>query len=1190
MTATLDGHPVLDADIFDGFSLLEADAGTGKTWTLANLVLRALLERDARIDEIVVVTFTRKAAAELRERILRAIESLEAALAGEAVEDPFIEAYLPRCDPDRDLLRLRGARALFEEAPISTIHGLCQRILGEQSLSIAQPADVELRDVERAQVEALVQRWWRRILVEDDAWMVGVLLAGGNTAARLAQGLRRLLLDDARALAPTPLERTGFAEELRVLVDLAKAALRDEREDFKAWLDDTPGLNRRSYTAANVSRWLDQVGQWLDGMPASLAKLPASPRERLSASAFTAGPDLPEPPFALPGLLDELDVLVVHRAGLRAGLLAELREQLADELAARKREERVQTYDDLLRLTRDALSDPAQGEALAGRLRRRYPIVFVDECQDTDPCQWEILRRLHAPTFRGETDAALSMVLVGDPKQSIYSFRNADIFAYLSARQGARRRLRLSRNQRASDELVAGINELFVRPDVFVLDEIAFDRAKTGNRVLSRWQSPAADERRALNLVGISGVEGVPAIENAALEATASEIAGLLAGARGEIVAPGAAGAPPRAGDIAVLVRSAREGQMVKLALRARGIDAVEITRESVFATPDAVDLLRIVDAIADPASASAVSSALYTAMLGFDAPTVEAAMLDPFAWSRLVGHFARAAGAWRHVGPVAALRRLLFHDFEAASRLAADRDAERRLTNLMHLLELLGTMPQAREEAGQARGALAERIARSEEGGDEAAELRLESDADLVQILTMHKSKGLEFPIVFMPFGWRRFRRIDRDEEVEMHESDGDDRWRAVLVCGPRHDAEHADLSDRRSRAEREAHSEAMRLIYVAATRAEQRLYLFWSDVETDGPVGRLLGDSPAERVAAMSQEHPHAIAALDHEALVGTAGEGSAARAPAGLRAREFTGHVPMPWEERSYTGLMRAIRPDSVDMAALPVIEAPRPDHDEWVPAAPPEDETPAADEPPVRHGFPAGARAGTALHAVLEAVDFREPVSPPGVAAVLERHGIDADARAVAAWLDEVLDTPLGGGIDAGLRSLGPAGAIRELKFSLPAGSANAVDRTARIVAIVRAEFPIDGELMSTADWHGYLGGFIDLVFEADGRYWLLDWKSNRLGPDDAAYHDEAMEGAIANHGYALQFCLYTLALHRLLASRIPDYDYDRHFGGVFYAFLRGMSGAAGAGVHFARPSRGLVAALDAQLADTAGDEA
>lgn len=1186
--SALDGHPVLAADVFDGFTLLEADAGTGKTWTLANLVLRALIERDASIDQIVVVTFTRKAAAELRERILRAIEALEAALAGEPVSDPFIEAYLPRCQPERDLHRLRRARALFEEAPISTIHALCQRILGEQSLSISQPADAELRDVERAQVTAGVQRWWRRLLVDEDAWTAGVLLAAGNTADRLAQGLRRLLSDDARQLEPEAIGRERYASELRRLADAAREALDAERDDYAAWLlSGRQGINRNSYTRTRVPTWFDELVDWLDSLPSSLADKCLA-RERLAASAFAGLTDAP-PPFALARLLDDIAALLAQRSNLRAGLLAELREQLGEEIAARKREERVHTYDDLLVFTRDALRDPAQGEALARRLRRRYPIVFVDECQDTDPCQWEILRHLHAPTFRGDADSRLSLVLVGDPKQSIYSFRNADIFAYLSARSEAHRRLRLSHNQRACDELVTGLNELFASPGVFALDEIAFAEAQPGTRPRGRWLPPQGDSRRALNLVEVpSDVSNAGAMEVAALAAMTEEIAGLLCGARGKIVAPDGSTRVPGARDIAVLVRKSADGELVKRALREHGIGAVEISRRSVFATRDATDLLRVIDAVADPASVSAMRAALLTSAIGFDAAALEAAMLEPFAWSRLVEHFARAAGAWRHVGPVAALRRLLFHDFDAAARLAADGDAERRLTNLMHLLELLGAMPEAREEAMLARGVLAERIARASEGGDETAELRLESDADLVQILTMHKAKGLEFPIVFVPFGWREPRAPAHDREVEMHRPGDGGAWEAVLVCGPPQDGDPTELAAMRQRAADEAWSETMRLMYVAVTRAELRLYLFWLDRSKGGAVGRLLGEAPGDRVGEMARAHPDAIACFGAEALRQSAGGEPPRPRERNLGAREFRARVPAPWEERSYTGLMRAIRPDAAAAASTTLVDAPRPDHDEWIPAI--EDPVTDAGDPqapgemPIRHAFPAGARAGTALHAVLETIDFARPVPADRVAEVLRRHGMDADPARVAAWLDRVLDTPLrdGPGAVPGLRTLGPAGFMRELKFTLPVARGNASERTRRIVDIVRREFPIDGELVASADWHGYLGGFIDLVFEAQGRYWILDWKSNRLGKEDAAYRPDAMAESIARHGYALQFCLYTLALHRLLTARLPDYDYERHFGGVFYAFLRGMTGRAGEGVHFARPSSELVAALDAQV--------
>lgn len=1209
MTRELDGHAVLDPDVFDGFALIEADAGTGKTWTLANLVLRALIERGQSIDRIAVLTFTNKAAAELRERVLRAVEQLADGLAGGAVSDPFVRAYLPRCDRARDLPRLRRARALFDEAPISTIHGFCQRILAEQSLSLAQPLPPDLREVDAAYVGAAVERWWRQQLVGTDAWSVGLLIATGNTPAVLAECLRRLLPDPGRRLAPSPCDWASFVVDARSAVDQALQAWHDEHADIAAWLQATDGVVRKSYRRDWVGNWLEKIGQWLRHAPAGL--LPdGDPLKRgiarLGARGFAElHPDGPAMPFHLPGRIDVLQDVLARGPNARAGLLDALRGPVGERVRARKREERVQSYDDLLGRTRDALLEPVHGEALAGRLRRRYPVMFVDECQDTDPIQWDILRRLHAPTFAAHAgDEQLSLVLVGDPKQSIYAFRNADLFAYLGARREARHRLRLAENQRSSSELIEGLNRLFDRPEAFVLPEIEFRPAKFGARARAQWGAwPKEDDRRALTLVEIRAADGQAessaAVVERSLDAMASEVVRLLGGAAGEIVpAGGGAGCAPRASDIAVLVRTAADGQAVKAALARRGVGAIEIARSSVFSTLDARELLRVVDAVADPASSAAIRSALLTGLIGRDAAQVDALAADPAAWSRLVECFFDAAQRWRHAGPVAALRRLLFLDHDVPRVLADAAGAERRLTNLSHLFELLGAMPQAREDPLQGRMALARQIESPDEYGSDDAVLRLESDADLVQILTMHKCKGLEFPIVFVPLAWKgRGRGGAREVFVEFHERDPDGDWSTVLLCDARESGD-PEIGRMLDAARREAEAEAVRLLYVAATRAELRLYLFWSATGAPGALDRLLGPEPAVRVAQMAADRPEAIAALDASALCSDAVHEAGAAHAHRLASRSFDAVVPAPWGDRSYTGLMRAIQSAQPATGALAISGADtadagdplRPDHDERIAALPHEDvgAAAAAGGGTIRHRFPGGATAGTALHGILERADFGRPVPADLVTGELERYGIVADPVAVGRWLDEVLDAPLrtDGGECLDLRAVGEPSMARELEFSLPAVRERSRGRTAGIVAIVQREFPFDGSVSDDHGWHGYLNGFIDLVFEANGRYWLLDWKSNRLGDDDASYGPAAMRAEIARHGYALQFCLYTLALHRLLRWRVPDYDYDAHVGGVFYSFLRGAGAAPGGqGVYFARPSRALVEALDEQFGGT-----
>lgn len=1191
MTSTpLSGHPVLAPDILAGFSLLEADAGTGKTWTLANLVVRALVERGANIEDIAVVTFTNKAAAELRDRILQAIERLDAALSGESVDDPFIAAWLPRCEASRDLPRLRQARAMFDQAPVLTIHGLCQRILAEQSLSVPLPIGAERLADDGALVEAAVQRWWRERLLVEDEWTIGVLRASGNTATQLARDLRAIGLAGSRMLAPPPLELRWYADELRRRIDALRAALAAEGAALHDWALTAPGLNRKSYNRRTVPGWLGALARWLDGMPAVLVPGDSARTacERLGAQALGPGPGTSQPPGTLPARIDALRDLVARQAGLRSGLLAELRDTVLPEVALRKRRLGLLSHDDVLVRVRDALREPGAGEALAARLRRRYPFILVDECQDTDPCQWEIFERLHAPNFDGSGDPGLALVLVGDPKQAIYSFRNADIFAYLDARRQAHRRLRLDQNQRASDALVTGINALLARPGAFLLDEIVFEPARPGSRPRDGWCDPEVDDdRRALCLVEAKGT-GKDGRRAAALEAMAAEVARLLGGKGGGIRARDGTTATLRAKDIAVLVRRTAEGVLAKAALRRRGIGAVEISRASVFSSDEAAGLLRIIAAVADPADRPALRSALLSTPLGLDATRLTQRERDPLAWATTVEHFMRAQRTWSRLGPVAALRRLLFHDFDAAGGLAADREGERRLTNLRHLLELLGAMPEARDGPARARELVEERMA-GERSGDETAELRLESDADLVQILTIHKSKGLEFPVVFVPLAWYDAPGGKGAEAVVAHETDPSGGSRAVLVCGPPDAREGDAVIGLRKRARLERDAEEVRLTYVAATRASQRLYLFWSDEDKDhGPLEAILGPERRGWIAGMHEAHPEVVALLDGERLLADGG-GDVVPAPAGpeLDARPFDVDIPEPWLERSYTALMRAMvaNPGQSPDLAEPA-DALRPDHDEWVVPVEIDEEDPAAmARAGMRHGFPAGPRAGTALHAVLEQADPRHPVAIDLVERVLARHGIVADARPVAEWLDTVFGTPLcdGSGTAFTLRESGPGQVVRELEFTLPAAVGRMAGRTRRIIEIVREAYPVDGTIDGGSGWHGYLRGFIDLVVEADGRYWVLDWKSNRLGADDQAYTPAAMGAAIARHGYAVQFCLYTLAVHRLLRARMPDYDYERHFGGVFYAFLRGMRGTAGSGVWFARPPATLVAGLDALLA-------
>ena len=910
-------------------------------------------------------------------------------------------------------------------------------------------------------------------------------------------------------------------------------------------------------------------------------------------------------------------------------------------------------FDDLLRLVHDALHDPAAGASLAGALRERYPMALVDECQDTDPLQWAIFRRVYVDVPTDAVAAHRSLVLVGDPKQAIYAFRGADVYAYLDARDSVRRTHRLGENQRSSPALIAAVNTLFDRERPFLVEEIDFPGAGIGARARRALAIDDGPARAPMTVVRLepdpeTGALTAAAARRQAVNACVAEIGRLLgAGAR-------LGNAPLGPADIAVLVNTHRQGAEIKRGLAAAGIGAAEVSRESVLDTLECAELVRVIAAIAEPADPGLLRSALATTLLGESAEGLLALEHDAARALRLAGRFAHARDDWQRHGALAAMRRLL-RDEGVAARLGELRDGDRRLTNLLHLLELLGEDDDANRGPQQALRALARRRAAGVAADRDSEELRLESDENLVRILTVHKSKGLEFPIVFLPFAWSS-RSNGTAFPAMRHERRPEGGWRAVLDFAP-------DAAGLRQ-ATTERYAETLRAMYVAVTRAEQRCYLFWGAAagaassplawllaridptaatpdspQADGTlldadaIDRALGqwrerardrdrsslvvvdtptlmaagrvgstlpasdlqrpptDDAAARPAASSDGVTRTAASGDRAPRADTGGtERDRTIDPAVLVVRPWHVTIPAPTITTSFSAIVSALSGAAADADAAEVADAhdvvERPDHDQQPMAvdigpvraeAPPSD---AAAASPIRFRFPAGAQAGVCLHGILEQARFDAPIERRTVAERLVRCGYRRiDPEQVAAWLEQVVATPLRApqGETILLRDVPIRRQVRELDFLL-AGS-NVSDRA--VIEAVAAEGDL-GAGVGASRWHGFLRGFIDLVFEHRGRYYLLDWKSNLLGHAAADYTAAPLAAAMREHAYPLQASLYTLALHRWLRRRLPGYDYERHFGGAFYVFLRGAGlDAAGeqTGIHASRPSARLIDALE-----------
>ncbi len=1215
-----------DLDVFacplDGIRLIEASAGTGKTWNICGLYLRLLLERGLEVQQVLVVTFTRAATAELKTRIRERIVATLAYLDGGASgPDPFVPdlvAALEAHGLDRAGIRARLEPALqaFDEAAIFTIHGWCQRALADTPFAAGLPFALELEEDDlELRLEATRDFWRRHVAADSCPAELGELLAAeGDSPETWAELLRaRLARPMAEVRWPDAVPEGEGEAELAALAAAFEHARTLWRTDgtaaTRAVLDGCPNLKANIYKPEGIALAARSWTAWLAGGEALAAiDLKEGKHELLSATKLVDGTKkgctTPTHPFfdAAAELL-RLHAQVLSRlAAARLALIRRFLEETTAELRRLKRERRRIAFDDILSNVHQAL---AGGERpwLAGALHGRYPAALIDEFQDTDPLQFDLFRRIYADGGRRG-----SLFLVGDPKQAIYSFRNADLFTYLDARSHADAHYTLRHNQRSSGALIAACNALFgANPQAFVLPGLDYVAVEEG----AKPRAPFRDDTEsagpaALRVWRIApGPEGLPLRAEAmrrAATATAAEIARLVAeGATGRI----AIGERPlMPGDIAVLVKSHAQGARMREALAALGVASVELSQASIFHSVDAEELERVLLAVAEPARQPLVLAALATAAMGRDAAALDALAADEDALLAVIDRFAALRETWLARGFGVMLRQWIAQEGVSA-RLLAREDGERRLTNLLHLAECLHEAARSLPAPDALLRWFAGR--RREGGSGEAAQLRLESDRNLVQIVTIHRAKGLEYGVVFCPFLFDgNAGRSDSGAALSYHDEGAGAR--PVLDFRP----ESREDTTIRANMRRERDAELLRLVYVALTRAVHRCYLVAGCYQQKA--GGRLATTESERsllnwlVAGAGMGHAEWREHRLGEAAIDAAWAAICARAaphlaiadlpdgtgrpialpagePAALAARTPPARLPAAWHIGSFSALSHAVAEARDTLAE----ERSARDHDARVLPPPLRTEPPALAPDDILL-FPRGALAGDCIHAVFERIDFTDPRGwDEAIRAALAEHPQRADALATPAqqarmlrrMVEAVLATELPEGVVLG--RVPPARRLVELGFHLPAPS---LDPAALNDWLAAHGYPVPR--LGFAPLAGYLKGFIDLVFEHDGRFYLLDWKSNHLGADAADYGPTQVEAAMAAHGYHLQHLLYTVALHRHLGRTLPGYDYARHFGGSLYLFVRGVrpgwqADGAPAGVYFHRPPAATLASLDALLA-------
>jgi len=1080
----------------EGVTVLEASAGTGKTYTIAALAAR-YVAAGIPLDQVLVVTFTRMATAELRdrvrERLVAAEHGLDRALSGTA-PDPFDRVLALLADgslEDVELRRRRLAAAVadFDAATIVTTHGFCQEILG--GLGIAGDLEPGIEFVE--DLRDLVDE------VVDDLYV------------RAFHAREEVLFDRKQALA------------------IALAA------------DRNPGA-------------------------------PLEPSDR--------------------------------GAGLKPYARYRLACRVREELDLRKRRLGVMNYDDLLTRLDDALQGSG-GDEIAARLRARYRVVLVDEFQDTDPIQWRIVRRAFG-------DGDTTLVLIGDPKQAIYAFRGADVYAYLEAARVAAATSTLDVNWRSDQALVDAYDALFgdaqlghpgivyrkvqaavgnVAPRLSAAPQTAALRVRVVHRedpsvgTTYNGFAPADAARRHIAEDLAGDVVGL-LDSSAAIEERADD--GTVCGRR--TVSPG---------DIAVLVRRNLDAELARDALARAGVPAVLAGAGSVFDTQAADEWMRLLEALERPTSASRAGAAALTWFLGWSA--AEVATASDARWEDLHGRLHRWAHVLRTRG-VAALAETIMHSERVPERVLGVVDGERRLTDLRHIGELLhGAAMEEQLGLTALTTWLRHRISdAADELGIEERSRRLESDDAAVQVLTIHRSKGLEFPIVYLPYLWHPSPVTRAGEPVSFHDlDDGDVRKVDVGLEG-------SSYGRHRARSIAEQRGEDLRLMYVALTRARHQAVVWWAGTKDCrfSPLGRLVffrgedgsvadagafspkDDAAMKRFGEIAAAAPGCIS-VERSVLGPPAWWSPRLPGVAELDVASFSRSLDRRWRRTSYSDLTAGAHEAVVGSEPEAYVVSDEPAEPVPVAVAAGADADPALAFPSPLAAMPGGVRVGTFVHDVLEDTDFAAPdlvgELATHVGRARARRSLDVGpADDVVAGLAAAIETPLGPIVgDLRLRDVPRGDRLDELTFELPLAGGDAVAgevTTAAIAGVLRRHVTPGDRLFGYADRlgdpdlrhavRGYLTGSIDLVLRVPGdvpRFAVVDYKSNWLAAASEEltlghHRPVALAAEMQRMHYVLQGLLYTVALHRYLRWRLPGYVPDRNLAGILYLFLRGMAGA------------------------------
>ncbi len=1199
-------------------NLIEASAGTGKTYAIAGLYLRLILEQGLNVQQILVVTYTKAATAELKDRIRGRIrDALLVLETDKESEEPFLRDLLAKIrafgETDIALSRLTLALQGFDEAAVFTIHGFCQRVLTENAFESRETFDAEIMTDQNGLISSIAEDYWRVHCSGVSSLLATYLLGNSKKfSLKMLCSLAKTLMNHQE----TVIEPQGDVPDTRELeseyvhtFNKARFQWEGGRKKVREILFGHQALKRTAYKEKTVSSLLDQLEAMFAGEPT----MNVPEKFELVTQSFICSTkgckkkfEPPEHSFfiACDSLLEILEKLLVAFRNRIVLLKAKFGEYLTRELADRKQADNVYGYDDMLFRVRTVLGDGKN--VLQDAVRSTYAAALIDEFQDTDPVQYDIFAALF------KTDSH-TLFLIGDPKQAIYGFRGADIFTYLRAANRVDRTYTMDTNWRSEAGLLEAVNHVFDRmANPFVFREIGFepvcpapaprssldihggvdpffraefpDRQDLADACTQAAKSPLHLWFLDKDILARDSKTDTPK-ETAAqslARGVAAEASRLVRMGRQGLVTVGKDHEPVEPRHLAVLVRTNRQAVMVQKALDGCELPSVIAGSGNVFHTDEAQEFLRVMEGVAEFGTPSRIKSALATRIFGFDASMIDNLESDEEQWDRILTDCVSMRDDWAGRGFMGFFPAMMSR-WGVRSRLLGMQGGERVLTNVLHLMEILHAAEQEHEL--NMYGLLTwftEQCSR-EEAESEEHQLRLESDEKAVQIVTIHKSKGLQYPVVFCPF---LFDGVRKDPEILIH--DPDTETSLLDVSDPA-------SNERKELAAREVLAENMRLAYVALTRAESRCYMACGRIgsaESSAMAYLFSGYRPGDEFvvqelvdtwknidnAAMLQQLDHLEQEIPGCAVYPMPEEPGKSAAPpdAGTSERlelpPFTRVMEHHFGISSFSSLVRGREHTA------------RPGFDEPLePTAETGDET-----GDTFFSFPRGAGPGTMLHDVLEHLDFTSADSEESrelVREKLQRYGMEEKwTPVIAAAMQEVTSADLGHGFS--LSRVGET--LPELEFHYPLrevtpkGLSDLYEKWGQTLP---ASFPARMDGLRFASRQGFMLGFIDLVFRHQGKWYLADWKSNHLGNEFGHYRQDHLVRAMAEHMYFFQSHIYTVALDGYLQMRLPKtYEYERDFGGIMYIFLRGVNAKLGPeyGIYREKPEPGFVRELSDYL--------